>query len=407
MMLKGLLVLAWRNLWRNHRRTLVMLSAIVLGVWSMVIMSALLRGMIDEMVTGGIENMPGEVQVHHPQFRDDPNVEYSFAFPSGALANALEAPAVKAWTARVKVPAVIASERSSRGVMLLGVDPISEIALGSAPDDLAEGRFLENAADRGVVIGASLARRLETRLGKRVVVMSQDPDNNVAERGMRVVGIYRARLQGTEDTLIYAGRDVVQSMLGIGNQVSELALIGDSYRQVDWYQDIAERAGAELETLPWQQLDDMLAIMLEVQDGIAVFLMVIMFMALSFGLVNTLVMAVYERVREIGLMKALGMAPRLILGQVLLESAILMSIGLAVGNTLAVLTIKPLESGIDISAVAEGMEGMGIGATLYPALQGSDLVTSTVVVLVLGLLASLIPAWRASRFDPITALGKH
>lgn len=406
-MLRGLLVLAWRNLWRNYRRTLVMLSAITLGVWSMVVMSALIRGMVDEMIIGGIENMPGEVQIHHPRYRDDPNVEYSFPYPSGALAEALEAPAVKAWTARVRVPAVVASERGSRGVTLLGVDPDSEITLGSDPENIVEGRFLEGPADRGVVIGASLARRLETELGKRVVVMSQDPDNNVAERGMRVVGIYRARLQGTEDVLVYAGRQVVQDMLGIGNQISELALIGDSYREVGWYRDVAASAGQELETLPWQELNTMLASMLGVQDGFALTLMVVMFLALSFGLVNTLVMAVYERVREIGLMQALGMAPRLIMGQVLLESAVLMLIGLVVGNVLAVLTIKPLESGIDISMVSEAMEVMGVGATLYPALRMSDLLMSTGVVLVLGLAASMIPAWRASRFDPITALGKH
>jgi ABC-type lipoprotein release transport system permease subunit len=127
---------------------------------------------------------------------------------------------------------------------------------------------------------------------------------------------------------------------------------------------------------------------------------------LSFGLVNTLVMAVFERVREIGLMQALGMRPALILLQILLESLYLLCLGLLLGNLLALVTITPLESGIDVSGVAQGMEMMGMGSTLYPVLAIRDMAMSTAVVVILGLLASLGPAWRAARLDPVAALNK-
>ena len=153
-------------------------------------------------------------------------------------------------------------------------------------------------------------------------------------------------------------------------------------------------------------MDTFLGSMLAVQDGFALVFMVVVFLALSFGLVNTLVMAVFERVREIGLMQALGMRPRLILVQILLESLYLLCLGLLLGNLLALVTIKPLESGIDISSVAQGMEMMGMGTSLYPVLSSADMVMSTAVVVILGLLASLGPAWRASRLDPVTALNK-
>ncbi len=404
--LATLVTLAWRNLWRNHRRTLIMLLAIATGVWAMVFMSAMMRGMIDQMVRNGLQVLPGEVQVHAPAYRRDPSVVNSMAPPSGALLEALQQPPVVAWAARVRVPAVVASERGSRGVTLLGVDPAQERALGSLPGEIVEGRFLEDRTDRGLVIGASLARRLETGLGKRVVIMSQDRDNQVADRGARVVGIYRARLEGNEDHFVYSGIAGIQELLGIGDRVSEVAATAaDGYRRVDrWYPRIAMAAGPGLEVLPWTQLDGFLDAMLTMQDGFALIFMVVVFLALSFGLVNTLVMAVFERVREIGLMQALGMGPALILGQVLLESLYLLCLGLALGNLAALLTIRPLESGIDISAVAEGMEMMGMGTTLYPALSPMDMVMSTAVVLILGLLASLAPAWRASRLDPVAAL---
>ncbi len=142
------------------------------------------------------------------------------------------------------------------------------------------------------------------------------------------------------------------------------------------------------------------------QDGFTLVFMVVVFLALSFGLVNTLVMAVFERVREIGLMQALGMGPGLILGQIMLESLYLLCLGLVSGNLLALASIRPLASGIDISSVAQGMEMMGMSTTLYPVLHGADMLMSTAVVIILGLLASIGPAWRASRLDPVAALNR-
>ena len=397
--------LAWRNLWRNYRRTAIMLLAIAIGVWAMIFMSALMRGMTDDMLRNGLNRLPGEVQIHHASYRDDPSVVNSMWPPEGALADELARPPVVAWAARVRVPAVVASERDSRGVTLVGVDPASEAAVGSMPGDIVEGRFLEDENDRGLVIGGKMARRLETGLGKRVVLMSQDPENNIADRGMRVVGIYRARLQGSEDQFVYAGRAAIQEMLGIGSRVSEVAVTADDYRNVaTWYPRLVVAAGDEVEVTPWTELDTFLATYLSVQDGFSLVFMVVVFLVLSFGLVNTLAMAVFERVREIGLMQALGMQPGLILGQLMLESLYLLGLGLALGNLLALASIRPLESGIDISGVAEGMEMMGMGTTLYPALAVQDMLMSTGVVVVLGLLASIVPAWRAARLDPVRAL---
>jgi ABC-type lipoprotein release transport system permease subunit len=129
-------------------------------------------------------------------------------------------------------------------------------------------------------------------------------------------------------------------------------------------------------------------------------------MALSFGLVNTLMMAVFERIREIGLMQALGMKPSAILYQVLLESLMLLTLGLVAGNILAIATILPIHDGIDISAVAKGMEMMGASSVLQPALKINDLVTANVVVIVLGIVTSLLPAWRASQYRPVEAIAK-
>jgi ABC-type lipoprotein release transport system permease subunit len=404
---KAIFMLAWRNLWRNHRRTLIMLTAITVGVWAMIFMTALMRGMVDDMLLNGIRSLPGEVQIHHPDYRDDPSINNSIAPPGVELLEALQIPQVTAWTSRVRVPAVISSERDTRGVVLLGVEPDSEQQVSFDADTISEGRFLEDSSDKGLVIGAKMADHLETDLGKRVVVMSQDPDNDIADRGFRIVGIYRAKLASLEETYIYAGRETVQKLLKLGDGVSEIAITGDDYRNTgQWYPRIRQAAGEGVETLPWYEVDTYLGSMLAMMDGFVLVWIIIVFLALSFGLVNTLVMAVFERVREIGLMQALGMRPSTILYQILMESLLLLLIGLLLGNIFAVGTVIPLQDGIDISIVAEGMEMMGTSSMLYPALKLNDMIMANAIVIILGLLTSILPAWRAASYDPIEALNK-
>jgi ABC-type lipoprotein release transport system permease subunit len=404
---KVTLRLAWRNLWRNHRRTLIMLAAIVVGAWAMIFMTALTRGMVDDMVRDGIRSLPGHVQVHHPDFRDDPSVANAIAPPTETLRRALEQPEVVAWAARVRVPAVVSSERSTRGVTLIGIDPERERELSFVARDMAEGRFLESSEDEGLVVGRKLLERLETDLGKRVVVMSQDRDNEIADRGFRIVGVFESKMQSQEDGFVFAGKATVQRLLKMGDRVSEIAVLGTDYRNVEGLlKRVEEAAGPGVVVQPWYGLEKYLSSMLEMMDGFILVWIVVVFLALAFGLVNTLVMAVFERVREIGLMLALGMTPRNIRAQILTESTLLLALGLAVGDVLAWATIEPLKGGIDLSIVGEGMELWGASSVLYPALRWEDVVLANVVVIVLGVIASLSPAWRASRYEPVEAITK-
>jgi ABC-type lipoprotein release transport system permease subunit len=405
--LRIITTLAWRNLWRNHRRTIIMLAAISIGAWAMIFMTSLMRGMVNEMLRDGIRVLPGHVQVHHPRYRDDPSVSNFVSLTAAEIGEALTNQGVERFSARVRVPAIISSERESRGVNLIGADPAAEIAINAIGSDIAEGRGLESPDDGGVVIGRKLAEKLETEVGKRIVLMSQDPDNEVADRGFRVVGFFEANLATHEEMFVFAGRATVQEMLRIDDRVSEVAIMGDDYRIVEpLLAQVQAAFPATDEVLPWTGLDEYLGTMMGVMDGFVLVWVIVIFLALSFGLVNTLVMAVFERVREIGLMLALGMRPSSILGQIIIESLMLLVIGLVIGNALAWASIIPLADGIDISIVAEGMEMFGASSVLYPEMERQDVILANVVVIALGFLASLSPAWRASRYEPVEAITK-
>ncbi len=159
--------------------------------------------------------------------------------------------------------------------------------------------------------------------------------------------------------------------------------------------------------MTWQELLPLLIASVELYDTILIIWYLIIFIAMSFGLVNTLLMAVFERTREIGLFQALGMQPRLIILQILVESLILLCIGLVAGNLLAWLSVSAFSGGINLSAFAEGMEMVQMGSLLVPLLLMKDILTSNLLVIVLGLAASLYPAIRAAHAVPMDAITRN
>ncbi|AFV00342.1 ABC transporter permease [Simiduia agarivorans] len=403
--LTALVAIGWRNLWRNSRRTLIMLAAISVGVWAMIFMTALIRGMLDDMIHGAVSNFLDHGQIRHQQYADDPSIDNRLPAPGPALASALDRE-TRHWSQRIRVPAVIASERETTGVQLLAIDPQREAHLSFIAQAVVHGRYLENADDPGIIIGESLADQLETRLGRRIVVMTQGPDNQVADRGFRIVGIYRTALKNREKMWAFISLNTAQQFLGVGDDVTEIGWQLPDYNQAPAVAATLARDAGNADSRAWQDIDKFLNSSLSMMDGFVLVWILIVFTALSFGLVNTLAMAVFERMREFGLMKALGLKPSAIVLLVLAESLSLIALGLALGNALAWVSIRSMAGGIDISAVAQGMEMMGASAVLRPALYTHDLWLANAVVLGLGTLASCLPAWRAARLDPIAALRK-
>jgi ABC-type lipoprotein release transport system permease subunit len=399
-----LLVLAWRNLWRHTRRTLMILFALALGVWAMISLAAISRGSMEQQLDKSILNLTGHVQLHAPQYRDDPVIEHRLPAPAGKLQAALGGADVKAWAARVRVPAVIASERESAGVTLVGIEPERERGLSFIAGAVTDGRYLKEADDGGLLLGRKLAERLETGLGRRVVLMSQDVSNQVADRGFRVVGVFDTQPRAMEEAYVFVGRATAQRLLKMGGEVSEVAVMTGDRAHLEPLLARLRAAAPGLDIEPWSVVEPLLVLTEKITDVILLIWYAIVFAAMSFGLVNTLLMAVFERTREFGLFQALGMPPRHVLGQVLVESLILLALALLLGNVAAWATIAALADGIDLSSVAEGMELVGVAPVIYPAWSAADLAAANILVLVLGVVASLYPAWRASRTVPVEAL---
>jgi ABC-type lipoprotein release transport system permease subunit len=396
--------LAWRNVLRNRRRSGVILVAIGVGLWSMLVFAAFTRGWSNDVSRNAVDTLTGHLQIHASGYLQDPSVDHVMAEPGEDLRGLLDGEPVAAWDARVRVPAVVMSERETAGVSLVGIDPAREKGLSFIAKAVTDGRTLEGVEDHGILIGRKLAARLGTGLGKRVVVMSQAADHSVVDRGFRIVGVFDAERASTEMAFVFVGRDSAQKMLGLGSGVSEVAATLRDPSGLDAFVERARAAAEGLDVEPWTRLEPMAQAMVALGLAWIWMFYVVMYVAMAFGLVNTLLMAVLERTREFGLVQALGMRPRLILRQVLAESSILLALGVLAGALLAAATLALLRGGIDLSAFAEGAEMWGMSKVIYPTLGAGDVVSAIVFIVVLGALASLYPALRAARKVPVEAI---
>ncbi|MCF8104521.1 MAG: ABC transporter permease [Desulfohalobiaceae bacterium] len=400
--------LAWRNIWRNSRRTAVILCAVILGVWSMIFLSALMRGIIEGMIENGISALTGDIQVQDSQYPFDPSVQNSLTHPrkvKGVFAEVL--PEDSRYAFRVRVNAVVSNARHTMGVSLVGIDPEQEKEVSFLAGSIWKGNYFQNDDQRAIIIGRALAERFQTGLGRKLILMSRDANGGIASGAYRIRGIFDAEMESTEKRYVFIVKRQAQQMLGLGSRVSEGVVLLENH---DMAPQVAKRIEAGLRgesysVRTWRESLPLLDVYLDLYNGFVLIWFVVIFVAMGFGIINTTLMAVFERMREFGLLKALGMRPKRIVKTVLVESFFVLGLGLAAGDVLGLASCLLLaDLGIDLSGFAQGAEFANMSRVIHPSLWLQDVVTANAVVLGLGLAVSLYPAVKAARFKPVEAL---
>jgi ABC-type lipoprotein release transport system permease subunit len=408
------LILSFRNITRHPRRTGVILLAVLIGVWNMVVLGAIMRGMEKEMAENAVSNLTGSIQIHHPSYTDDPAIENSMDNRDeidSVLKHRL--PPGTGYAHRIKVNAVAANARHSSAVNLLGIDPAAEAKISFIGQAVTEGRYLEPGDTNTIIVGRALLKTFDTRIGNKLILMSQDRDNTIASMAFKITGVFQADMEATEKQVVFVPITSAAKMLKLEDRISETAVrLDDLDLNGRLESRLADSISADLgpgySVKTWRDLIPMMKAYLDMNDYFLYIWYLVVFTAMGFGVVNTTLMAVYERMREFGLMKALGMTPAAIVRGVLLESAVILALGVVLGNLLGYATVAVLgHTGIDLSALAAGAEMWGIPRILYPEIAVKDVVAAGVVVMVLGVGVSLYPALKAARVTPVEAMNMH
>ena len=400
--------MAWRNIWRNKRRTFVILTAVFIGVTGMIFLAALMKGMVFSMVDNSIANLTGHVLIRNADFVSDPSVDNRLNGIDALMAKVKPLiPADASIVKRIKLEAMINTARDSYGVTAVGTDIALEKSVSFIGDAEFEG---ERPSGEEVMIGRALSEKTGLGIGKRLVVSMQGADGDIASASFRIKGIFRAGQKQLEESYVFIPYDALAKMLGINGAGTEISIhVPDRGVQSGEYDILAAKIRGVLaktvSVMSWREVMPAMNAYLSVFDGFMLIWYIVIFMAMGFGIVNTVLMAVYERMREFGLLRALGLKRSGVFKLVIGETSALIATGLFAGNLAALILIWIFSRvGINLSDFASGLDMYYISRIIYPVFTFSDLIKADVTVFVLGVIIALYPAVKACGFTPVRTM---
>lgn len=400
--------IAWRNIWRNRTRSLVIILSVTLGLWGGIFIMALSAGVSEQRKQDVIYNYLSHMQLHHPNFGDERQIEDVIPNGMGVWEQIAAQPEVEHTTARTLSIGMANSPNDATGVQIIGIWPESERQVTNIADKIIEGSYFGEEIRNPVVIGAALADQLDIRLRSKVVLTFQDTSNNIVAGAFRVQGIFETASSEFDKGMVYVNAKDMARLMETDPLVHEIAvLVAQEEEQLLPLQSRLQDTYSGLAVETWKELSPELRYLDEAMDYFLYIFIAVILLALAFGLVNTMLMAVLERTRELGMLMAIGMNKGRVFAMIVLETLYLALFGGLMGIGLSVATILFFEDrGIYLPSVEEGMSSYGMSATLYPMLDWSFFPGLVVMVLIFAMVSALYPAYKALKLKPVVAIRK-
>lgn len=393
--------MAWRNIWRNKLRSLTIMIAVVLGLTAGVFASALINGIMESRFEQFIENQISHIQIHHPDFVGQQEVQQYTGAHRDDLEAILTHQDVRAATARTKVHSMIASATYTGGLQLMGVLADQEMQTTQFQKNIVNGNFLENPGKNELLLGQAMANKMRVDVGSRVVLTFQDLENNMVSAAFVVVGLFDTGYTRYDESMAMVHISYLNDHLNLGDTFHEIAVLVNDHEQIGVVAEMLQERFPKLSVRTWDEVSPEMSVMVESGDVFSYIFLVIILLGLAFGLLNTMLMAVYERTREIGMMMAIGMNKQRIFGLILFETLALSLVGAVIGIALSwALVAYFSQVGIDFSAFDDVMKEIGFSPVVYPSLQESFFGVLIALVLLTALLAAIYPSLRAMRLNP-------
>ncbi len=403
------LKMAWRNMWRNWRRTLIATVAIVLGLILLVFMDAMIAGSDQAIYSNSVRLYGGNLQVHSPGYRAKAS-----RMPVLPLANAeivLETvsaqPQVVAASMRINTGGMVSNHRDAVPVAITAIQPEREAPVSLIAENITEGRYLDPADEDAILIGRELADLLGAQVGDRVILLGQRKDESMRQATMTIAGIYDLGLGEAEKGTVFINLSQAQVLYNLRGQATEVTAMLERVGQEGNLVPVLQSALPAYEVDTWDSLRPELQETLAMKSTFTSIFGFIVVMIAAIGIFNLMMMAVYERTREMGVMAAMGMKSRQLLGLFLMEGFMIGIFGAVIGCIAAWMLVWAVaQVGIDFSSLTSEMDETValMGSRLYPAIELSKIIGYGVAVVFIAALATLYPAWQAARQEPAEAL---
>lgn len=400
--------LAWRNIWRSPTRSLVVVVSVALGLWAGLAMVSFSLGMGDQRARDQIETMVSHLQIHAPGFTMEREARAYLPDGAAILDRSRQQAGVVSATGRTLSTGMISSPRKSSGVMINGVDPAHEALVTRLQSKVQEGDYLDaETRSNPILVSARTAELLGLELRKKVVLTIQNVDGDMVATAFRVVGIYKTIDAKYDEAHVFVRAEDLQQILGIEGQLHEIAIMATGKDAVAPIQQELAAAFPEVLVQDWMERSPELRMMAESMDSVMWIFVGIIVLALSFGIINTMLMAVLERTHELGMLMAVGMNKVRVFSLIMTETFFLSMIGAPLGLLLSWATVAYLghpTNGIDMSVFSEGMAQLGMASTVYPYLDPNYYWQVLLIVAFAAFVSAIYPALKALSLKPVEAI---
>lgn len=398
--------IAWRNVWRNKARSMIIIAAVTVGLWGGIFSDAFMQGMADQQIYSAIHTETGHVQLNAPGFLLNHDLQMQIKNADSIVANLKTKDAVAGASALIQLTSMVSTASSSTGVIVNGIQPSEQEKVSDLPHRLVQGEYFKSDRTNQVVIGQQLADKLKVKLHSRIVLTLQTTTGDIVYGAFKIVGIFRTNSSEFDKQTIFVRKNDLQTILNFPPDAASIITV--LLKRNDDTQKMTEALHQQypsLQVQSWIQLSPMLQALSGTMMQVALIFVGIILVALAFGIINTMLMAVLDRTREIGMLLAIGMRPSRIFAMIMLETIFLSMIGAVAGVLLSVGTIAWFgHKGIDLSFIAEGFNALGYSSVVYPSLASDFYIILTIMVIVIAMVAGLFPARRAIRLKPAEAM---
>lgn len=397
---------AWRNLWRNKLRSSVIITAVTLGIFAGIFLMAFMNGMVNDRIQAIISMEISHIQIHQPEFTDNNLFTLRISNADSIVDIVKKIPNVSAASKRIVISSMAASAETGTGVKITGVDPENEIKVAKLHTKIIEGKYLDDKGRNPIVIGETLARKLKIGLKNKVIITVQDVNNNITGGAFRVVGIYRTDNLMFDEANVYVRFSDISALTGLdGKEAHEIAILLNDNKNTETAKKAVSACIPALEVKDWLQISPEAGYLVSAMNQYMYIFIVVILLALCFGIVNTMLMVILERVRELGMLMAIGMNRVKVFMMIMLETVFLSLTGGVLGIVIGYFATKHFEHvGIDLFFWKDAFASVGYPSMVYPVIEIGTIIIVTIMVIITGIVSSLYPAYKALKLNPSQAI---
>lgn len=396
---------SWRNIWRNKKRSLIIILSISIGLVGGLMTVAFFNEMSQQMIRNGINTKYSHIQIHHPDFSK--NYDIALTIPDGEkILNEIRSmEGVKSVSSRLLSPGMLSSPTSSYGLTAYGIDPEVEKHTTTISKTIVDREYLSESKPNSILISQKIAEQLKVKVGSKVRFMFQKKDKELTAGSFRVRGIFKTR-DGTYDlNTVFVLKNDLGELMEETNEFHEIAILATDNFESDQLQELLKKKFPNLRIDSWIELAPELEMMKTATKQTLYTVMTVIMLALLFGITNTMLMSVVDRTREIGVLMAVGMNRKKVFGMIVMETMMLSLTGGLSGVIMSYFLVGYFsENGIDLSVFSEGLTAMGVDNVIHPFLQFDSYVVLTMMMIITSVASALYPALKAIRLNPATAI---